>query len=62
MEEEESLAIAEVEEDFKIMAKVEEIKAAMVDEEEISMTEEGDARTATRDADEELDITTVEEG
>ena len=62
VEEEEGLAIAEVEEDFKIVAKEEEMGAATVNEEAINTTEEGNARAATGDVEEEVDITIGEEG
>ena len=62
VEEEEGLAISEVEEDFKIVAKEEEIVVVIVDDEEISTMEEGNALTATGDAEEEVDIETGEEG
>ena len=68
VDEEEGLAIAEVEEDFKIVAKEEEIEAAIVDEEEIEAVEEENAPTANGVAEEEalcaaeVDITTGDGG
>ena len=63
------MAIVEVEEDFKIVAKEEEIKAAIVNEEEIEAVEEENTPTANVDAEQgealcaaEVDITTGDGG